>query len=76
MTNRERYLKVTRFEQVDGGFAIGCCSGWPETLERWKKEGWDGRRLHEIFGLGTMMEVPINYGPAPLFEQKTIEEDD
>ncbi|MDP6450161.1 MAG: uroporphyrinogen decarboxylase family protein, partial [Lentisphaeria bacterium] len=43
---------------------------------RWREEGWDGRPLHERFGLGTMVDLPVNYGPAPLFERRVIEEDE
>ncbi|MDP7397055.1 MAG: uroporphyrinogen decarboxylase family protein [Lentisphaeria bacterium] len=76
MTNREKYLKVMRFEPVTGGFAIGCYGGWPETEARWRQEGWDGRFLYEIFGFETLVDLPVNYGPAPLFEETVIAEDE
>jgi len=47
-----------------------------QTRKRWEKEGWDGRPLHEIFGLDNFIDVGVYYGPVPRFEYKVIKEDE
>ncbi len=76
MNQRERFLKVMNFEKVKGGFTRGCTGGWPETQERWEKEGWDGRPLHEIFSTDNLIKMGVYYGPVPALEYKIIEEDE
>ncbi len=75
MTPRERYLHTLRFEPVDMPF-VRAIGGWAETGERWRREGWDGRPLHEIFGTDLVMGVGVYYGPVPRFEYQLVEEDE
>jgi len=75
MTQRERFLRTLRFEPVDIPF-VRAVGGWAETSERWRREGWDGRSLTEIFGTDSIGHVPVYYGPAPRFEYQLIEEDE
>lgn len=75
MTLRERYLRTLRFETPDKPF-VRAVGGWAETAERWRKEGWDGTGLHEIFGTDYVMGTGVYYGPVPRFEYKILEEDE
>ena len=50
--------------------------GWPETEERWRKEGWDGTPLEDVFGSDHMLWSGDLFWPNPPFEEKTLEEDD
>jgi uroporphyrinogen decarboxylase len=74
MTSRERFICAMRFESPDVPF-VKAVGGWSETGERWRREGWDGRPLHEIFGSDILMGVGVYYGPTPRFEYKLVEED-
>jgi len=75
MTTQERFLSILRFEKPDKPF-VSAVGGWAETGERWRKEGWDGRSLHEIFDTDIRMGTGIYYGPVPMFEYKILEEND
>ena len=75
MTSRERFHATVSFGQPDVPF-IRPIGGWPQTVERWKREGWDGRPIHEIFGADDYEMAGVNYGPQPPFEREVIEEDD
>ncbi len=75
MTPRERYLCTLRFETPDKPF-VRAVGGWSETNERWRKEGWDGTSLSEIFSTDGVMGAGVYYGPVPRFEYKIIEEDE
>ena len=75
MTSRERFLKTLRFEKPDKPF-VRASGGWRETNERWRKEGWNGRPLHEIFDTDILLNTGVYYGPAPRFEYEVVEEDE
>jgi len=49
MTDRERFWNVMQYKPVDRGiYGIGVGT-WPETIERWKKEGYDPSK-EPLFG--------------------------
>lgn len=75
MTSRERFLHTIRFKPVDFPF-VRAIGGWQETGEKWRKQGWDGTPLHQIFGTDLLLNVGVYYGPVPRFERKIIEEDE
>ena len=75
MTSRERFLCTLRFGTPDKPF-VKAVGGWRETAERWRKEGWDGRALHEIFGTDLVSGTGVYYGPVPRFEYEVVEEDE
>ena len=85
MTPRERFLATVGFKKPDFPF-IRVIGGWSETMERWKKEGWDGRPLGEIFGTETILNAGVYikdktsshyiYGPVPPFSRKVIKQDE
>ena len=39
MNDRERFLRVMRYEPVDRHPLFLACSIWPDTLARWRREG-------------------------------------
>jgi uroporphyrinogen decarboxylase len=75
MTSRERFLHTVRFETSDKPF-VKAAGGWQETRERWQREGWDRRPLHEIFGTDLLLNTGVYYGPVPRFEYKVVDEDE
>ncbi len=75
MTSRERFLRTIRFQKTDMPY-VGAVGGWQETHDRWRREGWDGRPLEEIFGTDRTLGVGVYYGPTPRFEYKVLEEDE
>jgi hypothetical protein len=44
---RQRFLATVGFKKCDFPF-VRAIGGWPETRERWKNEGWDGKPLEEM----------------------------
>ena len=74
MNSRERFLATMRYEPVDHVPYRGC-SPWPETAERWKREGYDPDNPPRF-----QEDRHVGYGawffPAPRFEYKVVEEDD
>lgn len=76
MTNRERFRALMHGEVADElcQFEAGY---WPETLERWRREGlppevtpWDH------FGITWYEHTPLQYGIFPHFETEVLSEDD
>ena len=72
---RIRFLQTVEYKNpgvpfVREGFA------WAETYEVWRTQGWDGTPLDECFSTDKTLRVDPYYGPVPLFEERTIEEDD
>ncbi len=61
------------FEKPDRPF-ISDEGMWPETAERWRREGWDGRPITEIFSLDPVLNISVSAGPCPPFERKVIQE--
>ena len=41
MTDRERFVNVLNYRPVDRCFYAECLWTWPETYERWEREGYD-----------------------------------
>ena len=82
MTARERFIATAKFEPVDRPFRFETLGFWPETIERWHKEGlpeWAEELSALIhFGMDLRMLVTIgNFedpGLRPRFEEEVIEE--
>ncbi len=82
MNARERFIATCRFEPVDRPFRFDAMGFWPETIERWHKEGlpeWAeeltalvhyGMDLRMIIFLGSY-ENPCLF---PMFDEKIMEE--
>ena len=79
MTQRERFLKVFHFEEVD--HVPDCEFGyWGETLTRWHQEGlplWvtDDSKADRFFGFEERSIVPAHI-PFLGFKPEVLEEDD
>jgi uroporphyrinogen decarboxylase len=74
-TARERYLQTVSFQTADPPFVV-CSGAWQETRERWQKQGWDGRPMHEIFRTDMLLPAAVYYGPAPAFSYEVLQEDE
>jgi len=74
MTSRERFLGTTNYQPVDRIFCYPVWH-WPETLERWQQEGWDGSPLEDVFDFDRLLWSGGLFFPFPAFEEKTLEED-
>ncbi|MDF1513728.1 MAG: uroporphyrinogen decarboxylase family protein [Anaerolineae bacterium] len=77
MNSRERFNATMYYEPRDR-CPWGEMGFWPETLDRWHKEGWpDDVYLNQFFGFDRLREgVPVNMGFVPAFERQVIEETD
>lgn len=74
MTNRERFLNVMNYKPVDRCVYTGAAA-WPETIERWKTEGYDPSK-EPLFGTDHWEWQGGWFFPNPPFERKVIEEDE
>jgi len=75
MTDRERFWNVMQYKPVDRGiYGIGVGT-WPETIERWKKEGYDPSK-EPLFDRDHWEWIGHWFFPDPPFERKVISEDD
>jgi hypothetical protein len=75
MTDRERFLNVMTYRPVDRGVYCPWGGPWPETVERWRTEGYDpaGQPLFETDHWEWQSHW---FFPNPPFEREVIEEDD
>jgi len=75
MNNIERFYACMNYQSVDR-HPFWCFGAWPETLDRWKTEGYDPAN-HD---LGAGSDPAPMYGswfePNPPFAQTVIEETD
>jgi uroporphyrinogen-III decarboxylase len=77
MTGRERFLRVMRFEKADRAPFFEFMSYWPETLDRWYKEGLPkGVNINEFFGFDHHEYIPIDFDIIPRLTEKMLAEDD
>jgi uroporphyrinogen decarboxylase len=77
MTNRELFLALMHYQKVDRVPLIHWC-GWPETRERWLKEGLPKDvPEHQFFGAAKLNHpIDVYIGLYPAFKEQTIEETD
>jgi uroporphyrinogen decarboxylase len=73
MTSRQRFLATLRYQPVDRAPYRGA-GGWPETVDRWKREGYDPSK--PPFKTDPLVWQGGWFFPKPPFERKVIEEDD
>lgn len=74
MNDRERFLAVLEYGAVDRCVYTGW-GGWPETIERWKREGYDPSKPSP-FKTDRWEWQGGWFFPNPPFERKVVEEDD
>lgn len=92
MDTRQRFLDVCRFKKVDRPpHWEGTMGFWPQTLERWKREGLpkhlqERTKIEEYFGMEPRPQgfLPVAGATSPLtrlpldpyFEKKILREDE
>ncbi len=74
-TDRERFLKVMNYQPVDRCVYGVWTGAWPETIERWKKEGYDPSQ-EPLFKKDVWEWQGGWFFPNPAFERKVIEENE
>jgi len=75
MNDRERFLNVMNYKPVDRNVYGAVMGAWPETIERWKTEGYDPAR-EPLFKTDRWEWIGGWFFPNPPFERKVIEEDE
>ena len=75
MTNRELFLSIMHYRGADRTPVVHW-TGWPETMERWYKEGLPrDKDIHEVLGTKPHWTgIGANVGLFPCFEEQTISE--
>ncbi|MHB9129552.1 MAG: uroporphyrinogen decarboxylase family protein [Armatimonadota bacterium] len=75
MNDRERFLNVMNYKPVDRCVYGVWTYGWPETIERWKTEGYDPSE-EPLFPIDRWDWQGGWFFPTPPFKREVIEEDD
>jgi uroporphyrinogen decarboxylase len=82
MNSRERFLRCVQFQGVDYA-PFQEIAFWPQTIERWHKEGLPKDidtslcvNGNESFGFERWECIPLNFGMVPAFDCEVIEETD
>jgi hypothetical protein len=75
MTDRERFHACMRYEPVDRA-PHWTWGGWPETVERWKQEGYDPQTMDTAQGADRCHWIGHWFFPNPPFAHQVLEEDD
>jgi uroporphyrinogen decarboxylase len=76
MTDRQRFLNVLNYKPTDRAVYRGIFGAWPETVERWKSEGYDPSHPSPFPAGDQWAWVGHWFFPNPPFERKVIEEND
>lgn len=77
-TERQRFLRTMRFEEVDRPPVLPC-SPWVDTRARWEREGLPpGAEVEAHLGLPALKLLHLGpvTGVFPLFEETILDEDD
>ncbi|MGI6704891.1 MAG: uroporphyrinogen decarboxylase family protein [Clostridia bacterium] len=74
MNARERFWNTMEYKPVDRSLYIRDY-GWPETHQRWEKEGYDSKK-EPLFQDDRIAWEAGWFFPNPPFERKVISEDD
>ncbi len=74
MNDRDRFLALMDYRPVDRCVYGVWTGGWPETYERWRREGWDSSAPSPFPVDSWDMEGGWFY-PHPPFERQVIQED-
>ncbi len=75
MNSRERFLAVMNYQPVDRCVYGVMTGGWPETIERWKKEGYDPE-AGRLFDTDRWDWQGGWFMPNPPFAYEVVEEDE
>lgn len=74
-SSRQRFLDTLKFKPVAKPWIRWGAFLWDETVARWKREGWDGTPLDDLFELDRLVRVDPWYGPVPEFQHEVLAED-
>ncbi|MCX7705345.1 MAG: hypothetical protein N2115_03700 [bacterium] len=72
MTDRECFYASMNYRERQRHPYWDLFGPWSETLERWKKEGYDGK---DDFGTDKLVQIRNIFSPYPPFEKNVISED-
>ena len=75
MTELKRFIACMEYESVDYT-PFWNWGGWPETIERWRSEGYDPERFEPAAIADNRNWIGDWFFPRPPFEHKVISEDD
>lgn len=75
MTDLERFYACMNYRPVDHHPFWGS-GGWPETVERWKKEGYDPDKFNLSMGGDLAQWYCGWFFPDPPFEKRIVAEDE
>lgn len=75
MTELERFIACMDYQRVDR-VPFWAWGGWPETIERWKNEGYDPETNNPERHADTRIVFGHWFFPNPPFEKKILSEDD
>jgi uroporphyrinogen decarboxylase len=75
MTDRERFLACMEYGPVDRA-PFWSWGGWPETLERWKREGYDPATFDPGAAADRRTWLGHWFFPNPPFEKTVVQEDE
>ncbi len=75
MNDRQRFLEVMRYGQPDRGIFGPMIGPWPETLERWQREGFDPANPPQ-WPVDRWLWLSRWFFPNPPFEHRVVEEDE
>ena len=73
MNDRERFLACMDYKPVDH-IPFWSWGGWPETVERWKREGYDPGKYEPAAIADKRLGSGDWFFPNPPFEHKVVEE--
>lgn len=72
MTDRECFYSAMNYQQRSRHPFWDLFGPWPETLEKWKQQGYDGK---DDFGADKLVQIRHIFSPYPPFERKIVSED-
>ncbi|MDR2376792.1 MAG: hypothetical protein LBD96_10195 [Treponema sp.] len=78
LDNRERMIRSILGQDVDR-LPLTIFDPWPETVERWKREGYPEDADYNTYfgfdrGWGVFSHIGVNLGYYPAFESKVLED--
>jgi hypothetical protein len=75
MNDLERFYACMNYEAMDH-VPFWAWGAWPETLERWREEGYDPRQMDLNMGADRRQILSDWFFPCPPFEREILAEDE
>lgn len=77
MNDRERFVRIMRYEAVDRLPVLALEPYEKQVLDRWHSEGLPANQTPEEFlGMSSRILIPFSLGAEPPFEERIVAEDD